>query len=110
MALYRAVLGEEAAMRKGYPDYIHPVNILHDAGIYPNVRIYHAVWDTVYESVEEAARTWAARHSPDLEDLTPVREYFDRVLSRSESGKYVETTIRPSAAVWWVKDEQMTGR
>ncbi|MBT0732803.1 class I SAM-dependent methyltransferase [Methanoculleus bourgensis] len=110
MALYRAVLGEEAAMRKGYPDYIYPVNILHDAGIYPNVRIYHAGKDTVYESVEEAARTWAARHSPDQEDLTPIREYFDRVLSRNESGKYVETTVRPSAAVWWVKGEQMTGR
>ncbi|WP_292490448.1 class I SAM-dependent methyltransferase [Methanoculleus sp. 10] len=72
MALYRAILGEEAAMRKGYPDYIHPVNILDDARIYPNVRIYHAVWDAVYDSPEEAARTWAARHSPDQEDLTPV--------------------------------------
>ena len=68
MALYKAVFGEEAAAGKGYPDYIYPVNILHDAGIYPNVRIYHAGKDTVYESVEEAARTWAARHSPDLED------------------------------------------
>jgi len=57
MALYRAVFGEEVTMRKGYPDYIYPVNILHDAGIYPNVRIYHAGKDTVYESVEEAART-----------------------------------------------------
>ena len=104
MALYRAVLGEEAAMRKGYPDYIYPVNILHDAGIYPNVRIYRAVRDAVHDSPEEAARTWAARHSPDLEDLTPVREYFDRVLSRNESGKYVETTVKPSAAVWWVKE------
>jgi SAM-dependent methyltransferase len=106
MALYRAVLGEEAAMRKGYPDYIYPVNILHDAGIYPNVRIYHAGKDTVYESVEEAARTWAARHSPDLEDLTPIREYFDRVLSRNETGGYVETTVRPTAAVWWEKDDR----
>ncbi len=106
MALYRAVFGEEAAMRKGYPDYIYPVNILHDAGIHPNVRIYRAVWDAVYDSVEEAARTWAAMHNPDMEDLSPVREYFARTLRRNESGKYVETTVRPTAAVWWEKENR----
>ncbi|WP_214019963.1 class I SAM-dependent methyltransferase [Methanoculleus sp.] len=104
MALYRAVFGKEAAMRKGYPDYIYPVNILHDAGIYPNVRIYRAVWDAVYDSVEEAARTWAAMHNPGMENFAPVREYFARTLRRNESGKYVETTVRPTAAVWWEKE------
>ncbi|WP_305066552.1 class I SAM-dependent methyltransferase [Methanoculleus sp.] len=106
MALYRAVFGEEAALRKGYPDYIYPVNILHDAGIYPNVRIYRAVWDAVYDSPEEAARTWAAMHNPGIEDLAPVREYFARALRKNESGKYVETTVRPTAAVWWEKREE----
>lgn len=104
MALYRAVFGEEATMRKGYPDYIFPVNILHDAGIYPNVRIYNAVWETVYDSPEEAARTWVAMHNPRMEDLSPVRDYFARVLYRDEAGKYVETTRRPTAAVWWEKE------
>ncbi len=106
MALYRTVFGEEAAMRKGYPDYSYPVNILHDAGIHPNVRIYRAVWDAVYDSVEEAVRTWAAMHNPEQEDLSPVREYFARVLRRSESGKYVETAVRRTAAVWWVKEDR----
>ncbi len=106
MMLYRAVFGEEAAMRKGYPDYIYPVNILHDAGIYPNVRIYHAVWDAVYDSVDEAIRTWVAMHSPGLEDTSPVTEYFSRTLHRNESGKYVETTVRPTAAVWWTKERR----
>jgi len=105
MALYRAVFGEEAIMRKGYPDYIFPVNILHDAGIYPNVRIYNAIWETVYESPEEAARTWVAMHNPGMEDLSPVRDYFARLLHRDEAGKYVETTRRPTAAVWWEKED-----
>ncbi|MDD3857556.1 MAG: class I SAM-dependent methyltransferase [Methanoculleus sp.] len=103
MALYRAVFGEEATMRKGYPDYIYPVNILHDAGIYPNVRIYHAAWDAVYDSVEDAAGAWAAMHNPGMEDLSPVRDYFARTLRTTGSGKYVETTVRPTAAVWWEK-------
>ncbi|MDN7025109.1 methyltransferase domain-containing protein [Methanoculleus sp. FWC-SCC1] len=104
MALYKAVFGEAAAMRKGYPDYIYPVNILHDAGIYPNVRIYHAAWDAVYDSVDEAVETWVAMHSPGLEDVSSVREYFIRTLRRSESGQYVETAVRPTAAVWWTKE------
>ena len=104
MALYRTVFGDEASGEKGYPDYIFPVNILHDAGIYPNVRIYRAAWDAVYDSVEDAARAWAAMHNPGMEDLTPVREYFTRVLRRDQAGKYVETSVRPTAAVWWVKE------
>lgn len=104
MALYRTVFGDEAAGEKGYPDYIFPVNILHDAGIYPNVRIYRAVWDAVYDSVEDAARTWAAMHNPGMEDLTPVREYFARALRKDGSGKYIETAVRPTAAVWWEKE------
>ena len=106
MALYRAVFGEEATMRKGYPDYIYPVNILHDAGIYPNIRIYHAVWDAVHDSVEDAARAWAAMHNPGMEDLSPVRDYFSRTLRKDGAGKYVETTVRPTAAVWWEKEDR----
>ncbi|WP_292518374.1 class I SAM-dependent methyltransferase [Methanoculleus sp.] len=104
MALYRAVFGEEAAAGKGYPDYIYPVNILHDAGIYPNVRIYHAAWDAVYDSPKEAARAWAAMHNPEMEDLSVVRDHFARVLREDEAGKFVERTIRPTAAVWWEKE------
>ena len=104
MALYRSVFGEEAARQKGYPDYIYPVNILHDAGIYPNVRIHHAARDAVYDSVEEAVQAWVATHSPDLDDLVPVREYFSRVLARNEAGKWVELSARSTAAVWWVKE------
>jgi len=105
MALYRTVFGEEAAMKKGYPDYIYLVNILHDAGIYANVRIYHAVWDTVYNSVEEAARNWVEMHNPELEDISPVLAHFSRVLSQDASGKSRESAVRRTAAVWWTKGD-----
>jgi SAM-dependent methyltransferase len=106
MALYRGVFGEEGAMRKGYPDYIYPINILHDAGIYPQVQIYRAVWDAVYDSIDEAARNWMEMHNPGQEALPVVREYFSRVLSRDESGKYRETASRPTAAIWWTKEDR----
>jgi SAM-dependent methyltransferase len=106
MTLYETVFGEEGATQKGYPDYIYPVNILHDAGIYPNVRIYRAIWDTTYDSVDEAVRNWVEMHNPGQDDLTPVREYFSRVLRRNDSGKYVEAAVRPTAAVWWMKEER----
>jgi SAM-dependent methyltransferase len=105
MVLYRTVFGEEEAGQKGYPDYVYPVNILHDAGIYPNVLIYHAPWDAVYDSVDEAVTTWVSMHHPELDDLSPVCEYFSRVLRRNASGTYVETSVRQTAAVWWVKEE-----
>ena len=103
MDLYRTVLGEEEAMQKGYPDYIYPLNILHDAGIFPNVRIFPAQWDSVYDSIDEAVQTWVSMHEPDLKDLTPIRDYFTRVLRKNPSGTYSETTVRPTAAIWWVK-------
>ncbi|MDI6720191.1 MAG: methyltransferase domain-containing protein [Methanomicrobiales archaeon] len=105
MELYSAVFGEEGARRKGYPDYIYAVNILHDAGIFANVRIYRAIWDAVYDSVDEAVQSWVAMHSPGLEDLSPVYDYFARTLRRNEDGKFVETTVRPTAAVWWEKEQ-----
>jgi SAM-dependent methyltransferase len=106
MELYRAVFGEEGSLKKGYPDYIYPVNILHDAGIYPDVRIYRAVWITVYDSVDEAAQIWIAMHKPDQEDLKPVIDYFSRTLHQNESGRYVETSFRSTAAVWWTKEKR----
>jgi SAM-dependent methyltransferase len=104
MALYRAVFGEEGASLRGYPDYIYPVNILHDAGIYPNVQVYRAVWETIYDSADEAARSWVTMHNPGQEDISPVIEHFSQVLSRNETGKFVDRSFRPTAAVWWTKE------
>ncbi len=105
MALYRAIFGEEGASERGYPDYIYPVNILHDAGIYPNVQVYRAVWETTYDSADEAARNWVTMHNPGQEDISPVTEYFSHVLSRNKAGTYIDRSFRPTAAVWWTKEE-----
>ncbi|HZD42687.1 MAG TPA: class I SAM-dependent methyltransferase [Methanomicrobiales archaeon] len=105
MELYQAVFGEEAASQRGYPDYIYPVNILHDMGIYPDVNIFPAIWDTVYDSVDEAVRTWVEMHSPGQEDLSPLYEHFSQVLQKNTEGKYVESSVRRTAAVWWDKSD-----
>jgi len=39
-----------------------------------------------------------------MEDLSVVVDHFGRTLRRTESGKYVERTVRPTAAVWWEKE------
>jgi SAM-dependent methyltransferase len=103
MDLYRTIFGEEEVSRKGYPDYIYPVNILHDAGIYPDIRIFPERWETVFDSVEEAARSWADLHKPDQKDLSPLLSYFSRVMQQNASGKFIETTIRPVAMICWSK-------
>ncbi|MEM2124461.1 MAG: class I SAM-dependent methyltransferase [Methanolinea sp.] len=111
MELYRAVFGELGAARKGYPDYIFPLNILHDAGIYASVRIYDAGWETTYASVDEAAESWIALHCPGLKDSTPVREYFARRLRRErEGGPLAYRVTRRTAVVWWEKPQETRDR
>ena len=103
MGLYRAVFGEEEAMQRGYQDYIFPLNVLHDAGIYANVRIYPALWETSYISVEEAVQNWVTMHHPDLRDRTPVTEFFTRVLRKGASGRLEYSSMRTTAVIWWEK-------
>ncbi len=103
MSLYRAVFGEEGAFRKGYPDYSFPVNILHDAEIYTNVTIYPALWESSYDSVEQAVDTWVSLHHPDLEDRSPVIDFFSRVLRTNKAGRLVHTAVRPTAVISWTK-------
>jgi SAM-dependent methyltransferase len=105
MVLYRAVFGEEGGMKRGYPDYIFPLNILHDAGICANVSIYPALWESSYESVDEAVQSWVTMHQPDLEDRTPITEFFSRVLRKGASGRLEHTAVRSTAVVWWSKEE-----
>ena len=104
MSLYRTVFGEYGVMKKGYPDYQFPLNILHDEGIYANVRIYPAVWEATYGSAEEAARDWVTLHYPNLKDLSPVVEFFSRVLKPGPSGGFVHSAVRPTAVIWWEKE------
>jgi len=110
MDLYRAVFGQQGAMKKGYPDYIFPLNILHDAGIYANARVYPATWETAYESVEEAVESWVSLHCPGLSDTRPVKEFFTRVLHREvPDGPLVYRAIRPTAVIWWEKENVQAG-
>jgi len=104
MVLYRAVFGEEGALQKGYPDYSYPANILHDAGIYANVSIYPALWESTYESVDEAVQNWVTMHDPDIQDRSPVTEFFSRVIRPDASGRLVHSAVRPTAVVWWTKE------
>jgi ubiquinone/menaquinone biosynthesis C-methylase UbiE len=104
MVLYREVFGEEGAQQKGYPDYSYPVNILHDEGIYANVRIYRALWESSYDSVDDAVQNWVTMHYPDLQDRSPVTEFFSRVLRPDAAGRLVYSAVRPTAVIWWTKE------
>lgn len=103
MVLYREVFGKEGVLQKGYPDYIFPVNILHDSGIFADVNIYQAAWRSSYESVEEAVEAWVTMHYPDIRDRSPVTAFFSRVLRPDTSGRLVHAAIRPTAVIRWTK-------
>ena len=111
MVLYKDVFGEEGALQKGYQDYIFPLNILHDAGIYTDVHIYPALWESSFDSVDEAVRNWVTMHYPDLQDLSPVTKFFSRELRPDSSGRrLIYSAVRPTAVIWWNKEELITER
>lgn len=105
MALYTAVHGEEGTRQVGYPDALFLVNILHGLGIYADVRIYRALWETVYESPKEAAEQWITMHAPGYEDLDLVTRHFRERLEKDSEGKYHERSVRTTAMVSWKKGE-----
>jgi ubiquinone/menaquinone biosynthesis C-methylase UbiE len=104
MMLYHEVFGKEGIVRKGYPDYIFPVNILHDMGIYTDVSIYPAAWNSLYESVDEAVENWVTMHHPEIVDRSPVTAFFSRVLRPDSSGRLVHPAVRPTAVIRWTKE------
>jgi SAM-dependent methyltransferase len=110
MSLYTAVHGEEANRRVGYPDALFLVNILHDYGIYADIRIYRALWETVYDSPEEAAKHWITMHAPDFPDLDLVTRHFKERLEKDDEGKFHERSVRRTAMVSWSKGEELGGR
>lgn len=105
MALYTAVHGEEGSRQVGYPDALFLVNILHGLGIYADIRIYRAVWETVYESPQEAAEQWITMHAPGFEDLDLVTRHFEERLQKDDDGGFRETSVRTTAMVSWRKGE-----
>lgn len=105
MALYTAVYGEEGARQKGYPDALFLVNILHGYEIYADISIYRALWETSYDSPEDAAEQWITMHAPDFEDFDLVTRHFRERLERDSEGKYREESVRTTAMVSWRKEE-----
>ncbi len=105
MALYTAVHGEEGTRQVGYPDALFLVNILHGLGIYADIRIYRALWETVYESPKEAAEQWITMHAPGYEDLDLVTRHFSERLEKDDEGKFHERSVRTTAMVSWKKGE-----
>jgi SAM-dependent methyltransferase len=105
LLLYRTVFGEAAVQAWGYPDYIYVVNILHDLGIFANMRIYEATWETVYESPAEAAEHWARMHDVSPDHFPTLQEHFAKILVRQEDGRYLDSVSRLQAMIWWTKEE-----
>lgn len=98
--LWRDVFGAEGG---GYPDYLFVVHVLHDLGIYANVRIYPTESVTPYPSPEAAAADWTRMHDPPAGKEEAVVEHFRKVLAPDGKGGYVLVRRRRKAMIWWEK-------
>lgn len=100
--LWRDVFGAEQG-RAGYPDYLVVVHILHDLGIYANVRVYGTETVTHYSPPERAAADWIELHDPPAGKEEVVAEHFRTVLEPDGDGGYVLVKRRKRAMIWWEK-------
>jgi hypothetical protein len=45
-------------------------------------------------------------HHPDIPDLSPVTGFFSRMLRPDGSGRLVHAAVRPTAVIWWIKEQK----
>jgi SAM-dependent methyltransferase len=101
--LWGKVFGKENGRKGGYPDYIFIVNVLHDMGIYANVRIYSKDITVRYATAEEAAERWMRIHDVAEDMRGPVLRHFKQELMPVENG-YLHFKRSTRAMIWWKKN------
>jgi len=93
-------------------DYMLLYNILHDMGIYANVKIRDAEHIQRYESLDEAVERWKAMRNITEENEPFLREYLAKNLESEGEGEngddgegFIFRRRTKSAMIWWPKPE-----
>jgi len=104
LELMEAVFRPETPIHIHYPDYQLITSILHDMGIFADVRIFQSRSITHYASPEEAAENWITLHNASRERRSTVCEHFRRELQPAEDGTWIQVKTRRRAMIWWEKE------
>ncbi len=96
--LYPLLLGRPYPSRR---DYLHTVTLLHERGIFADVRIVEYDFDQPFADLKEAVGFWAAQMRLEAPEQVERLTAFLRERLRGENGGLLAPMHRRSAVVWW---------
>lgn len=93
-----------------HPDYIYPINMLYQLGIYANIEVLDNKKSPIYNNLEDAMERcmWRLGWNVDeikSEDEIKLRNYLKENLIQKEDGTFDYPHNKPKwVLVWWKKD------
>lgn len=106
----RHPMDEELKIRLGYKpgdsfgfDYIVIAHVLHDMGIYANIRVDPIKSMHTYDSLDEAVTWWAERRDIEPEKIPVIRDYLKEKLIPLDNGRLSMPRKGWRAHLWWEK-------
>ena len=99
--LWKEICGER---HQTWSDYIYLCNILHDMGIYANVKIWDSEFEQPYGNLDELVDYWKEVYNTPPEKEAILKEHLSRMLVEKGGSLYLKGKSK-SAVVWWTKDE-----
>ncbi|MBN1432313.1 MAG: class I SAM-dependent methyltransferase [Methanomicrobiaceae archaeon] len=88
----------------GLPDYIHLVNILHQAKIHANIKIMDNEWNAVYPGVDDAVASAIESGLVTPENAGYAKKYYESVMVSGENGECIIPKKKKQAMISWRKD------
>lgn len=86
------------------PDYIIIAHVLHDMGIYANIRIDPIKTRHRYDNLEEAVMWWSERGDISPDEIPILRTFLSEILERTDDDRLVMQRSRYRARIWWEKE------
>lgn len=95
--------GEDPPEVLRYPDYMHILNILHQEGIYTEVRIKVRKWTAVYDSPMEAVEYAFESGHINAEDRDAALAFYESRMGKDSEGRYIIEKAKKQALISWTK-------
>ncbi|UUX91292.1 class I SAM-dependent methyltransferase [Methanoplanus endosymbiosus] len=100
----RAYIAEEKGVRyirkPHYPDYICLLNVLHDMGIYADVKLIENEWVYKYNSIEEAVSSAVVNRIISGDEKIYAKKYYSDLLEESSGSYYLKETTKQALISW----------
>lgn len=99
-------MGKRYAEKPHYPDYICILNILHDMGIFADVKIQEYGWTESFMSPEDAVSKALLNRKITHEEKEYAYEFFRENLKSDGKGGFVLKSIKRQALISWNSDSR----